>query len=196
MREVFAGNCFDGVFHLAPRAAVRPSLAQPQLYTQINIVGTQNLLELAREFAVQKFVFASSSGVYGPRQRPNLAIHKFTRAMATGKPIEMHGDGSTAPDYTYIDNILQGVLVCLDKDFGFEVINLGESRTVKLLELMRLIEKALGKSTNVCQLPPQLGDVPITYADIAKARRLLDYRPQVPIEDGIARFVDWFRRHA
>jgi UDP-glucuronate 4-epimerase len=246
LREIFTSNRFDAIFHLAARAGVRPSLAQPQLYTQVNIVGTQNLLELAREFGVRKFVFASSSSVYGvnqkvpfseddpifkpispyaatklaaealchvyhhlygidmvclrfftvygPRQRPDLAIHKFTRAIASGKPIEMYGDPATAGarDYTHIDDILQGVLACLDKDFGFEIINLGESRTVKLLELVRLIEKAVGKRADIRQLPLQPGDVPITFADITKAKRLLGYRPQVAIEDGITRFVEWF----
>jgi UDP-glucuronate 4-epimerase len=247
LREIFAGNRFDAIFHLAARAGVRPSLAQPQLYTQVNIVGTQNLLELAREFGIERFVFASSSSVYGvnqkvpfseddpifrpispyaatklagealchvyhhlygldvvclrfftvygPRQRPDLAIHKFTRAISRGQPVEIYGDPAKAGrDYTYIDDILQGVLACLDKDFGFEIINLGESRTVKLLELVGLIEKALGKRAEIRQLPPQPGDVPITCADITKAKRLLDYRPQVAIEDGISRFVDWFRK--
>jgi UDP-glucuronate 4-epimerase len=246
LRGVFGEASFDAIVHLAARAGVRPSIAHPQLYTEVNVAGTQNLLELAREFGVKKFIFASSSSVYGvnqkvpfseadpifkpispyaatklagealchvyhhlygldiaclrfftvygPRQRPDLVIHKFTRAIFHGNPIELYGDGTSRRDYTYIDDILQGVLACLDRQFGFEVINLGESRTVELLELVRLIENALSKKAELCSLPDQPGDVPITNADITKARKLLGYNPQVPIEDGIPKFVEWFRK--
>ena len=246
LRDTFQRERFDSVVHLAARAGVRPSLAHPQLYIQVNIVGTQNLLELAREFGVRKFIFGSSSSVYGvnekipfsesdlvfnpispyaatklaaealchvyrhlyaldvvclrfftvygPRQRPDLAIHKFTSAIVRGKPVEMYGDGSTRRDYTHIEDIVQGVMACLDREFGFEIINLGESRTVELRELVRLIEKAVGKTAQIRQLPAQPGDAPITFADISKAKRLLGYNPQVTIEDGIERFVDWFRK--
>ena len=235
---------FDAVIHLAARAGVRPSLAQPRLYSDVNIAGTQNLLEFARESGIRKFVFASSSSVYGvnqkipfseddpifkpispyaatklagealchvyhhlygldmvclrfftvygPRQRPDLAIRKFTQAILAGKPIDVFGDGSTRRDYTHIDDILQGVLAALDRKLGYEVINLGESRTVELRELISLIEKATGKSAKLNWQPLQPGDVPVTFADIAKGRRLLDYNPRVPIEDGIARFVHWY----
>jgi UDP-glucuronate 4-epimerase len=248
LRPAFAAHHFDTIIHLAARAGVRPSLEQPQLYTRVNIVGTQNLLELAREFSVKKFVFASSSSVYGvnqkvpfseddpifkpispyaatklsgealchvyhhlygmdlvclrfftvygPRQRPDLAIRKFTTAISAGKPIDQFGDGSARRDYTYIDDILQGILACLDRGFGYEVINLGESRTVELRELVRLIEKTLGKKAEIRQLPTQPGDVPITYADISKAKRLLDYQPKVAIEAGIEKFVEWYLRQA
>lgn len=236
---------FDAIIHLAARTGVRPSLAQPRLYTDVNIAGTQNLLEFARETGVKKFVFASSSSVYGvnqkvpfseddqnfrpispyaatklagealchvyhhlygldivclrfftvygPRQRPDLAIHKFTSAILADKPIEVFGDGSSRRDYTYIDDILQGVLATLDRDFGFEIINLGESRTVELRELITLIERATGRTAKINRQPTQPGDVPVTFADIAKASRLLGYNPQVPIETGIARFVEWCR---
>ncbi len=245
LHPLFAEGRFDAVVHLAARAGVRPSIRQPLLYTRVNIEGTHNLLELSRLFGVRKFVFASSSSVYGvnqkvpfseedpifqpispyaatklagealghvyhhlygmdvvclrfftvygPRQRPDLAIRKFTAAMAAGRPIEMYGDGTTRRDYTYIDDILQGILAALDRPLGYQVINLGESRTVELRELIRLIEKELGIPATIQAMPPQPGDVPITYADIAKARRLLDYNPRVPIEEGIARFVRWFR---
>jgi UDP-glucuronate 4-epimerase len=248
LRDVFAEASFDAIIHLAARAGVRPSIAQPRLYTEVNVAGTQNLLELAREFGVKKFIFASSSSVYGvnqkvpfseadpifkpispyaatklagealchvyhhlygldiaclrfftvygPRQRPDLVIHKFTRAIFHGKPIELYGDGTARRDYTYIDDILQGVLACLDREFGFEVINLGESQTVQLLELVRLIEKAVGKKAELRSLPDQPGDVPITNADITKARKLLGYNPQVPIEAGIPKFVEWFKSQA
>ena len=234
---------FDAIIHLAARAGVRPSLAQPRLYSDVNIAGTQNLLEFARDAGIPKFIFASSSSiygvnqkipfseddtnfqpispyaatklaaealchvyhhlyglniaclrfftVYGPRQRPDLAIHKFTRAILAGAPIDVFGDGSTRRDYTYVDDILQGVLACLDRTFGFEIMNLGESRTVELRELISLIEKATGKTAKLNRQPLQPGDVPVTFADISKARRLLGYNPQVPIETGIARFVEW-----
>jgi UDP-glucuronate 4-epimerase len=245
LRAVFAAGAPDVVVHLAARAGVRPSLRQPLLYTQVNIVGTQHLLELAREFRVPKFVCASSSSVYGvnqkvpfaetdpifqpispyaatklagealchvyhhlygldvtclrfftvygPRQRPDLAIRKFTESIAAGEPIELFGDGSTRRDYTYIDDILQGVLAAVDRRLGFAVINLGESRTVPLRELVELIERALGQKAVLRWLPTQPGDVPVTFADITRARELLGYRPQVPIEEGIGRFVAWFR---
>jgi UDP-glucuronate 4-epimerase len=249
LRQAFtkAGK-FDVLVHLAARAGVRPSLLQPKLYNDVNVGGTLNLLELAKEFQTRKIIFASSSSVYGvnqkipfseedpifkpispyaatklagealchvyhhlydldivclrfftvygARQRPDLAIHKFAKAITEGKPVEIYGDGTTQRDYTYIDDILQGVTACLDRKFGYEVINLGESRTVKLAELLQLIEKALGKSAKVNRRPPQPGDVPVTTANIAKARRLLDYNPQVGIEEGIQRFVAWFKKQA
>jgi UDP-glucuronate 4-epimerase len=204
------------------------------------------VLELAREFGVKKFIFASSSSVYGlshkvpfqedapvfqpispyaatklaaealchvyhhlygldmvclrlftaygSRQRPDLAIHKFTSAILRGKPVEVYGDGTARRDYTHVEDIVRGVLACFHREFGYEVINLGESRTVELRELVQLIERAVGRKAQIRQLPGQAGDVPITYADISKARRLLGYNPQVNIESGIERFVDWFRK--
>src|SRR5207237_7071683 len=116
-------------------------------------------------------------------------MRKFPEAILAGNHIEVFGDGSARRDYTYIDDILQGVLACLDREFGFEIINLGESRTVELREVVQLIEKAVGKKAQIRQLPIQAGDVPVTYADISKAKRLLGYNPQVTIEDGIERFV-------
>jgi UDP-glucuronate 4-epimerase len=248
LRDTFQRERFDTIVHLAARAGVRPSLAHPRLYIQVNVVGTQNLLELAREFGVRKFIFGSSSSVYGvngklpfsesdpifnpispyaatklaaealchvhhhlygldmvclrfftvygPRQRPDLAIYKFTSAIADGKEVEIYGDGSTRRDYTHIEDIVQGVLACLDREFGFEIINLGESRTVELGELVRLIEKAVGKKAHIRQLPAQPGDVPITYADVSKAARILGYSPKVPIREGLHRFVSWYRERA
>ena len=246
LKDVFARGRFETVIHLAARAGVRPSLAQPLLYTEVNVLGTQHMLEFARTFGVRKFIFASSSSVYGvnqklpfseddpifkpispyaatklagealchvyhhlygldmvclrlftvygPRQRPDLAIYKFTRAIAAGKPIELFGDGSARRDYTYIDDILQGIMACVERTFGFEIINLGESQTTPLRDLVALIERVIGRKAVVRTLPPQPGDVPVTFADIAKARRLLNYNPQVKIEDGIPRFVEWFKR--
>jgi len=130
--------------------------------------------------------------VYGPRQRPDLAIHKFARLIRDGKPIPVFGDGSTARDYTYIDDILEGVLACTRQNFGYEIFNLGESQTVKLNYLIELLEKALGRTATVSRQPLQPGDVPLTCADISKARARLGYQPSVTIERGIPRFVEWF----
>jgi UDP-glucuronate 4-epimerase len=134
--------------------------------------------------------------VYGPRQRPDLAIRKFIEAILAGKPIDMYGDGGTRRDYTYIEDILRGLLACLERSFGYEVINLGESRTVELRELVQLIEKATGRRAEIRRLPAQPGDVPVTYADISKAKRLLGYQPKIAIEVGIEKFVEWYRRQA
>jgi len=133
--------------------------------------------------------------VYGPRQRPDLAIHKFTRLIDAGQPIPVFGDGSTARDHTYITDILDGILACTKKEFGFELFNLGESQTVKLSELIALIENALGKKAIIDRQPLQPGDVPVTFADISKARAKLGYHPQVKVQDGIPLFVDWFRKN-
>ena len=133
--------------------------------------------------------------VYGPRQRPDLAIHKFTKLIDAGKPIPVFGDGSTARDHTHISDILEGVIACTQKEFGFEIFNLGESQTVKLSGLISLIENALGKKAVIDRQPLQPGDVPITFADISKARKLLGYQPQVKAEKGIPLFVDWFRKN-
>ena len=246
LRPLFEQGRFDAVLHFAARSGVRQSVAHPRLYAEVNVLGTQSVLELAREFGVKKFIFASSSSVYGlshkvpfqedapvfqpispyaatklaaealchvyhhlygldtvclrlfaaygSRQRPDLAIHKFTSAILRGKPVEVYGDGTARRDYTHVEDIVRGVLACFHREFGYEVINLGESRTVELRELVQLIERAVGRKAQIRQLPGQAGDVPITYADISKARRLLGYNPQVNIESGIERFVDWFRK--
>ncbi len=246
MRGVFAGTAFDTIVHLAARAGVRPSLAEPELYAETNINGTLNLLQLAREFGVNQFVFGSSSSVYGAnakvpfaeedpirnpispyaatkaagellchtyshlynirtvclrfftvygaRQRPDLAIHKFSKLISDGKPIQMFGDGTTRRDYTYIDDIIQGVRASMDYDGAmYEVFNLGESETTELKRLIELIETSLDKKAIIAHQPMQPGDVPVTFADISKARKLLNYSPTTKIEDGIPRFVEWFR---
>jgi UDP-glucuronate 4-epimerase len=133
--------------------------------------------------------------VYGPRQRPDLAIHKFARLISAGRPIPFFGDGTAARDYTYITDILEGVMACTQKEFGYEIINLGESQTVRLDRLVELLESALGKKAVLDRQPAQPGDVPITFADIAKARARLGYQPRVKIEQGIPLFVDWFNRN-
>lgn len=244
MEEVFEGG-FDVIVHLAARAGVRPSLSEPMLYTETNIVGTQNLLELAKEKRVPQFVFGSSSSVYGinekvpfaeddpifnpispyastkaagellchtyshlygmrivclrfftvygARQRPDLAIHKFARLIAEGKPIPMFGDGSARRDYTYVDDIIQGVRAAIDYSASqYEIFNLGESQTIELRELIKLLEQNLYRHAEIDHQPVQPGDVPITYADITKSRRLLGYNPTTTIADGIPKFVEWF----
>ncbi|MEY4385515.1 MAG: hypothetical protein RLY20_798 [Verrucomicrobiota bacterium] len=134
--------------------------------------------------------------VYGPRQRPDLAIRKFAALIKAGKPIEMFGDGSTARDYTYVDDIVDGVVACTGRDFGYEIFNLGESQTVKLTRLVELLEQALGVKAIIERKPVQPGDVPITFANVEKARAKLGYQPRVKIEQGIPRFVEWFNRNA
>ena len=138
--------------------------------------------------------------VYGPRQRPDLAIHKFARLISAGKPIPVFGDGTTRRDYTYVDDIIAGVRAAIDfvgdpEKSVYEVINLGESRTVELRELISLLEHELGMEAQIDRQPLQPGDVPQTFADITKARRLLGYDPQTQIEDGIKKFVEWFQEN-
>lgn len=249
MEDLFARSRFDCVVHLAARAGVRPSLEDPLAYETTNVRGTFNLLEAARRNEVPRFVFGSSSSVYGvnskvpfseddsiaspispyavtkiageaachayshlyglrivclrlftvygARQRPDLAIHKFARLISKGLPIPMFGDGSTRRDYTYIDDIIAGLTSAMNYDESpFEVINLGESHTVELRRLVELIEQALGKHAIIDHQPQQPGDVPVTFADVSKARRLLGYEPATQIEDGILRFVEWFRKQS
>lgn len=246
VRATFADFQPETVVHLAARAGVRPSVQEPALYLHTNILGTYHLLAAAREHGVRKFVFASSSSVYGacrevpfredqpltqtfspyastklagehlcsnyahlfglqvvclrfftvygPRQRPDLSIHKFTKLIANGQPIDVYGDGSARRDFTYIDDTLQGILAGIAYDrTPFEVFNLGESATVDLLSVIRRIEGALGKTAEIRFRPPVAGDMPQTYADISKARELLNYHPAVPVEVGIPRFVEWYR---
>src|SRR5216110_4062909 len=244
---LFHREKFDAIAHLAARAGVRPSIRQPQLYYDTNVSGTLHLLEAARLTGIERFVFASSSSVYGicktvpfseeehltqtispyaatkiageflcstfshlyglrvvalryftvygPRQRPDLAIHQFTRRIHAGKPIDQFGDGTTRRDYTYIDDVIQGTMAALRYNgTPFEIFNLGESETIQLKDLISAIEKALGKKAKVNHLPEQPGDMPLTCADISKARKLLGYNPATPFTDGLPRFVDWFLR--
>ena len=131
--------------------------------------------------------------VYGRRQRPDLAIYKFAELMTAGRPIPVFGDGSTARDYTFVSDTLDGIIACTKQEFGFEVFNLGESQTVKLSYLIELLEAALGKKAAIDRQPMQPGDVPVTCADISKARDRLGYQPQVKIEQGIKLFAEWFK---
>lgn len=251
MAGVFAVARPDVIVHLAARAGVRPSIADPVLYADVNVTGTAVLLEAAKQAGVRRVVFASSSSVYGnaesvpfkesdpaplpvspyaatkragellcetyaaleremrvislrfftvygPRQRPDLAIHKFTRLISDGEPIPFFGDGTFSRDYTYVTDTLQGVLGAVDRTEtmrpGHEIYNLGESATTTLSELVRLIEEAVGKQAVLQRLPEQPGDVRRTFADVTRAREALGYAPRISIEEGIPMFVDWFRR--
>jgi UDP-glucuronate 4-epimerase len=244
VREVFLMQDLDMVLHLAARAGVRPSIAQPLLYEEVNIKGTMNLLDCAHESKVKGFIFASSSSVYGenekvpfsetdnvdypispyaatkkagelicytyhhlynmnvtclrfftvygPKQRPEMAIHKFTRMIDKGEPVPMFGDGTTKRDYTYIDDIVDGVLKSIDHNGPYEIFNLGESQTIELRELIALIEKNLGKKAIIDQQPNQPGDVPITYADIDRAKKAIGYAPTTKVTLGVEKFVKWY----
>ena len=241
--EVMATFRPQAVIHLAAMAGVRPSIERPHLYNDVNIAGTTVLLEAAREYPVENFVFGSSSSVYGshdrvpfsekdvlnrpispyaatklageqlcftyhhlygipvsclrfftvygPRQRPEMAIHLFARKIMNGELITLYGDGSSRRDYTYIDDIIDGVIRSLDRPQGFEIFNLGESRTVGLSEMVSILEDAIGREANITFEPDQPGDVPVTYADVTKAVRVLGYEPSIPIEEGIRLFVKW-----
>jgi UDP-glucuronate 4-epimerase len=132
--------------------------------------------------------------VYGPRQRPDMAIYKFTKLIDQGKEVQIYGDGTSKRDYTYIDDIVSGIINTLEREFSFEVFNLGSSKTVELKELISLIEKELGKKAKIRKLPAQPGDMPITCADISKARKLLNYNPRFSFEEGIKTFIKWYKK--
>ena len=246
VRTLFHREKFDVIVHLAARAGVRPSIHHPQLYYDTNVMGTLHLLEAARTTGVERFIFASSSSVYGvskevpfseemritqtispyaaskvagrisllhllaslPDAGRRLAIFyclrsaaasrsrhsQFTRKIHAGEPIDQFGDGTTRRDYTYIDDIIQGVMAALD--YGgplFDIFNLGENETMQLKDLIAAIENALGKKAKINKLPEQPGDVPLTCADISKARKLLGYNPTTPLRAGLPKFVDWFQ---
>jgi UDP-glucuronate 4-epimerase len=222
LQEAFQKHRVDFVVHLAARAGVRPSISDPLLYQDVNIRGTIVLLEACKAYGIKNFIFASSSSVYGenqrvlcysyhhlyamniaclriftaygPRQRPEMAIHKFTRLIDRGEKIPIYGDGSSRRDYTYIDDLIGGILAVIRYHKGFEIYNLGESQTTSLKELIRLIEEAFDKKANVEMLDPQPGDVSVTYADITKAKRMLKYQPGVKMEEGIKRFAEWYKK--
>jgi UDP-glucuronate 4-epimerase len=247
-------DCVEGILkthqvgvivHLAAKAGVRPSIKDPVGYADVNIGGTGAMLEAARRCGVKRFIFGSSSSVYGnnkkvpfseadcvdfpispyaatkkagellchtyghlydmdvtclrlftvygPRQRPDLAIHKFARLIEAGKPIPVFGDGSMRRDFTYIDDIIDGVTVAIEYCSGYEIFNLGESRPVRLDELIKSLEKVLGKKVVIERLPLQPGDVLQTYADVTKAREKLGYEPRTELSVGLVRFVEWLR---
>ena len=239
---------YDIVVHLAAKAGVRPSIKAPHDYIDVNIHGTNNILEIMREGGANKLFFASSSSVYGnqksipfkedavedlpispyayskragellchtnhhlynidvlcarfftvygPRQRPDLAIHKFVKKIWNDEPIQMFGDGSTSRDYTFIQDTLSGIIGGIQylrtHDKVFDIVNLGNNTPVKLADLIQKIGEAVGKTPRVEQLPMQQGDVDITYADITRAQQLLGYQPTTSIDNGLKAFVEWF----
>lgn len=246
LESVFENN-IDIMVHLAAMAGVRPSIENPELYYDVNIMGTLNLLEKCKQKKINKVVFASSSSVYGnnkkvpfsvedsvdgpispyaatkksgellchtyhhlynvnfaclrfftvygPRQRPDLAIHKFIRLIKQGEPIPFYGDGTTSRDYTYIDDIVNGIISAInfvdtDKKV-FEVFNIGGDKTVTLKEMVETIEKTLSKKAILNKMPMQPGDVDRTCADISKSTRMLDYCPKTRFSNGIQKFVNW-----
>ena len=246
---LFGDREFDAVVHLAAKAGVRPSLADPAGYYETNLIGTTNLLEAMREAGCRRLVFASSSSVYGnnrkvpfqeddrvdapispyaatkkageelchvyhavhgfsilalrfftaygPRQRPEMAIHAFTRRLFAGEPIPVFGDGSMERDFTYIDDVVDGVVAAVDHVMGtetFDILNLGESEPIRLSRLVSALEQVTGCEATIDrrQVPP--GDVDRTFADVSRARRLLGYEPSVGIDEGLRRFVEWYRR--
>lgn len=244
--RLFAEGRFDAVIHLAAMAGVRPSILDPLHYEDVNVRGTLHLLEELKLHPTTRFVFASSSSVYGdrantpfreeddihhpvspyastkragelhcwtyhhlygiptsclrfftvygPRQRPEMAIHKFVKATLEGRPIPFFGDGTTRRDYTYVDDIVDGVVRALDRCEGYEIYNLGESATTSLQELVGIIGEACGKTPILDRQPMQPGDVLVTYADVTKARKKLGYDPHTSVRDGIERFVKWYSR--
>ena len=246
--RLFAEEGFDGVLHLAARAGVRPSLTQPILYEEVNCVATWHLLEAATAHGKPRFVFASSSSVYGinsklpfaeddpidkpispyattkragelqvfnashlwglpavclrfftvygPRQRPEMAIARFIRCLESDTPIPFYGDGSSRRDYTYIDDISDGVEAALECSLGFEIVNLGGARPVSLADLVAAVERATGRRARLERQPVPPGDVPVTFASVEKAGRLLGFRPRVPLEEGLRRAVAWYRATA
>jgi UDP-glucuronate 4-epimerase len=243
--RLFAEERFDAVVHLAARAGVRPSLQQPVLYEEVNCVATLHLLEAAVAHGKPRFLFASSSSVYGinsklpfseedpiarpispyattkragelhvfsmhhlhglraaclrfftvygPRQRPEMAIARFIRCLETDEPIPFFGDGGSRRDYTYIDDVVDGVEAALDADFDFEILNLGSAHPVTLSELVAALETATGKRARLARDAMQPGDVPVTYASVEKAERVLGYRPRVPFSEGLRKSVEWYR---
>ena len=243
--KVLAEKGVDIIVHLAAKAGVRPSIEEPLVYQDVNINGTMVLLEGAKQYGVRKFIFGSSSSVYGnnkkvpfseddnvdypispyaatkkagelichsyhhlydidimslrfftvygARQRPDLAIHKFARLIESNQPIPVFGDGSMRRDFTYVEDIIQGVIGAMHNCRGYEIYNLGESQPIRLDRLIEEIEKALGKKAIINRLPVQPGDVRQTYADISKAQKRLGYKPNTDITTGLRHFVSWLR---
>ncbi len=241
--NIFKGKKIDKTIHLAAQAGVRYSFKNPAAYFDININGTINILDLAKEKKVKSFIFGSSSSVYGvskipfsekgnlkpispygfskkagesicemysklyklpitilrfftvygPNQRPDMGIYKFTKLINENKEIMLYGNGNTKRDYTYISDIIDGIISALNKEFDFEIFNLGNSNPISLSNLISLIKKNLDKKVKIKYLPEQKGDPPITFADITKSKKLINYTPQVSIGEGIKKFVEWYK---
>ncbi|MDP3766170.1 MAG: GDP-mannose 4,6-dehydratase [Nanoarchaeota archaeon] len=247
LKNIFAENKIDKIVHLAAMVGVRPSIENPFIYEEVNVRGTLNLLELAKQNNIKKFIFASSSSVYGNRDktpfseedttnspispyaatkksgelichaynslykmpivclrfftvygpcgRPDMAPYKFVDRIAHGKEIEMYGDGSTRRDYTYIADVVSGILKSVDLNVNYEIINLGCGNPVKLKDFISVIEKNLGKKAKIARKEMQPGDVKQTYADISKARKLLGYAPKTKLGEGMKIFCEWYAKN-
>ncbi|MCK5096138.1 MAG: GDP-mannose 4,6-dehydratase [Candidatus Pacebacteria bacterium] len=247
LKKVFEKYNFDMICHLAAQAGVRKSLKDPWIYEQSNILGTMNLLELAKDFDVKKFVFASSSSVYGgntkvpfsesdrvdspvsfyactkrskellahtynhlygtkitalrfftvygPWGRPDMSYFGFTDLMTQGKQIDVYNHGKMRRDFTYIDDVVDGIVSALEKDFNFEIFNLGNNKPVELMKFIEILEENLGMKADKRYLPMQPGDVVETWADIEKAKKELGYDPKTTIEGGLKKFVDWYKEY-
>ncbi|KKQ89806.1 MAG: CapI [Candidatus Curtissbacteria bacterium GW2011_GWC2_38_9] len=245
LHEIFSKVKPQKVVHLAARAGVRPSIANPKLYAQVNVLGTVNMLKLAVDYNIEQFIFGSSSSVYGqsprlpfteddpcdaiispygsskrsaeffvetfyrnfklktvilrlftvygPRGRPDMAPALFTKAILESKSINQFGDGSSSRDYTYVDDIVDGIVRAIDKNFDFEIINLGNNHPVRLTEFISTLEKVIGKKAKVNKLPIQQGDVEKTWAGIQKARNLLEWEPKTDILTGIKKYIRWLK---
>lgn len=246
LQKIFKKEKPIKVVHLAARAGVRPSIANPFLYAQVNVLGTVNLLNLSTDFNVKQFIFGSSSSVYGnskhmpfsendpcdviispygaskraaeafveafyksfglksivlrfftvygPRGRPDMAPALFTKAIISNGTINQYGDGSSSRDYTYIDDIIDGIVKATKVKFDFEIINLGNNHPVSLKEFIVILEKIIGKKAKIKKMPKQKGDVQETWASIEKAKKLLGWQPKINLEEGLGRYLKWLQK--
>ena len=247
LKAIFAENDFDVIIHLAARAGVRASIENPSNYIQTNIHGTLNLLECIKDKDIKKFIFASSSSVYGniketpfketmdinapvspyaatklsteaicytyhhlykikmvglrfftvygPHNRPDMAAYKFTDAIINDQTIEMYGDGNTSRDYTYVDDIVLGIIKSIDLENNFEIINLGNSSPIKLKDFINTFEEIIGKKATIINKPIPAGDVMQTYADISKAKELLNWEPKTSLKEGLSKLIEWYKNN-
>ena len=247
LKAIFAENNFDVIIHLAARAGVRASIENPSNYIQTNIHGTLNLLECIKDKDIKKFIFASSSSVYGniketpfketmdinapvspyaatklsteaicytyhhlykikmvglrfftvygPHNRPDMAAYKFTDAIINDQTIEMYGDGNTSRDYTYVDDIVLGIIKSIDLENNFEIINLGNSSPIKLKDFINTFEEIIGKKATIINKPIPAGDVMQTYADISKAKELLNWEPKTSLKEGLSKLIEWYKNN-
>lgn len=245
LKQIFTNHKINKIIHLAARAGVRPSIENPLLYEQVNVGGTLNLLEMARQYQIPHFIFASSSSVYGnqakvpfsetdsvnkpispyaatkkaaemlchtyahlykikttclrfftvygPKGRPDMAPYLFTKAILTGEKINRFGNGQSQRDYTYVDDIVSGIIKTIDKIFDFEILNLGNNQPVSLNNFIQTIENLTDEKAQIINLPTQAGDVAKTYADISKAKKILNWQPKTDLSTGLKKFIDWYK---
>ncbi len=241
LKLIFSQNRPEIIIHLAARAGVRPSLKNPKLYYQVNVMGTKNLLDLAKKHKVKQFILASSSSVYGnqakipfsetdklakplspyaqtkleaetlckqdnfpvtvlrfftvygPKGRPDMAPYLFTKRILEGKTITRFGDGFSSRDYTYIDDIVNGIIAAVNRPLTYEIINLGNNQPIKLNDFISVVEKITGEKAKIIEKPRHPADVRQTYADIAKAKKLLNWQPKTDLKTGMEKFIAWFK---